>query len=413
MTVTDITVQTLPAQPVAVMRSIRSVPQIGPWISAAFEEVAAVVASSHAGPSGPPFARYHQQGDSVFEVEAGFPCTEPIAGHGFVEASTLPGGQAACTTYTGPYDGIGAAHDALRMWIESHHGRVVGDPWDVYLDNPADQPDQTHLRTQVVQPFESAGETDNADPGREQPLTHHQLTKKVRDVMTTTVVTATAHTPLPALVDLMVRARISGIPILDEQSHLVGIVTEADLISKPAYGGHRRRPLGVLGDIIHGRENMWAKKAKGLAAGDVMTTIVETAQPGEDIRIVARRMVDCGVKRLPVVADGHVIGIVSRPDVLRAMHRTDQELEQDIETVLSDPMRVPESMLVDVTVTDGVVRLTGTVPHPIDIPVLSAIVWRFPGVVDVRNEVTATEPDPEPPPSRNPMSDYEYLRFFR
>jgi CBS domain-containing protein/effector-binding domain-containing protein len=375
--------------------------------------VAAVVASSHAGPAGPPFARYHQQGDNVFEVEAGFPCTEPISAHGFVEASTLPGGPAACTTYTGPYDGIGAAHDALRTWIESHHGRVVGDPWDVYLDSPVDQPDPTHLRTQVIQPFERVSRTDTTDPGGEPTLTHRQLTAKVRDVMTTTVVTATVHTPLPALVDLMVRARISGVPILDEQSHLVGIVTEADLISKPAYGGTRRRPLGVLGDIIHGRENMWAKKAKGLAAGDVMTTIVETARPKDDLRTVARRMVDCGVKRLPVVADGRVVGIVSRPDVLRAMHRTDQELEQDIVAVISDPMREPDTTLVDVTVNDGVVRLAGTVQYPMDIPVLSAIVWRFPGVVDVRNEVTATGPDPKPPSSQSSMTDYGYLGFFR
>jgi predicted transcriptional regulator len=169
----------------------------------------------------------------------------------------------------------------------------------------------------------------------------------------------------------------------------------------------------VLGDIIHGRENMWAKKAKGLAAGDVMTTIVETARPKDDLRTVARRMVDCGVKRLPVVTDGRVVGIVSRPDVLRAMHRTDQELEQDVVAVLSDPMREPDTTLVDVTVNDGVVRLAGTVQYPMDIPVLSAIVWRFPGVVDVRNEVTATGPDPKPPSSQSSMTDYGYLGFFR
>ena len=243
-------------------------------------------------------------------------------------------------------------------------------------------------------------------------VTRRRLTTKVGDVMTATVVTATPYTPLPALVDLMVRDRISGIPIVDGQS-LVGIVTEADLISKPAFGGSRRRPLAVLGDIIHGRETTWAKKAKGLTAGEVMTTGVETAHPDDDVRVAARQMVDRGVKRLPVVTDGRVVGIVSRTDVLRAMHRTDEELRSDILAVLSDPMRVPESMLVEVTVEDGVVTLRGTVRYPIDLPVLSAIVWRFPGVVDVRNQVVATEPNPEPTASAHSLTDYEYLRCFR
>jgi CBS domain-containing protein len=407
-------VQTLPAQPVAVMRSIRSVPQIAPWISAAFEEVASVLASRHVGPAGPPFARFHPQGENVFEIEAGFPCSEPITDHGFVEASTLPSGRVASAMYVGPYDRIGPAHDALRTWIETHDGRAVGDAWEVYLDSPADEPDPERRRTQVVQPFEgSLGAPPEPHRIAGPPATRGHLTKRVSDVMSAPVVTATADRPLPDLVDLMLRDGISGIPIVDADSRLVGVVTEADLISKPAYGGTRRRPLAVFRDVLRGHQNEWARKSHGVTAGDIMTRIVETSRPDEDIRVAARRMVNCGVKRLPVVDDGRLVGIISRTDVLRTMHRTDEELEYDISSVLADPMRVPESTLVDVTVRDGVVTLGGTVRYPIDLPVLSSIVWRIPGVVDVRNEATPTEPNPEPPASSQPLSDYEHLRLFR
>lgn len=412
MSVTDITVETLPPRPVAVMRSIRSVPQIGPWISAVFDEVAAVVASSEADPAGPPFARYHPQGENVVQIEAGYPCTEPIADKGFVEASTLPGGQVASTVYIGPYEGLGTAYHALRTWIESHDGRVVGDPLHVYLDRPADGADPTLQRTQIIQPFEPTDGADSTGRAPARAPIHRQLTKRVRDVMTPTVVTATPETPLPALVDLMVRSGFSGIPIVDEEAGLVGVVTEADLISKAAYGGTQRRPLAVLGDMLHGRDSKWSKKAKGLAAADVMTTTVETARPDDDIRVAARRMVEHGVKRLPVVDEGRVVGIVARPDVLRAMHQTDEELEREIATVFSDPLGAPDATLVEVTVRDGVVELTGTVQFPIDIPVLSAIVWRMPGVIGVHNEVTATEPNPQPQPTHG-YPDYEYFRYFR
>jgi CBS domain-containing protein len=229
--------------------------------------------------------------------------------------------------------------------------------------------------------------------------------------MSRAVVTATANTPLPELIDEMVRHGISGIPIVDTETQLVGIVTEADLMSKPAYGGSHRRSLAVIGDLLRGHQRRWESKARGLIAGQLMTTEVETARPHEAVHAAARRMVKSGVKRLPVVDNGRLVGIVSRTDVLRSMHRTDEELQAEIAAVLSDPVRVPESAMVDVTVDEGVVTVCGSVRYPSDLPVLPAIVWRFPGVVDVRVEATAREPDPPPRPVYD--SDYESFRYMR
>ena len=72
---------------------------------------------------------------------------------------------------------------------------------------------------------------------------------------------------------------------------------------------------------------------------------------------------------------------------------------------------MPETTTVDVSVADGVVTVRGSVRFPIDLPVLSAIVWRFPGVVDVRVEATAREPNPQP--QQQPSTDDEYVRFMR
>lgn len=217
---------------------------------------------------------------------------------------------------------------------------------------------------------------------------------KVRDVMTSTVVTANPDTPFPELVDLLLRHGISGLPIVDDNHNLVGMVTEADLVSKEAYGGRRRRLLELLADLVAGGETQWAIKGKGRTAAQVMTTKLETARPGEDLRAAARRLLENRLKRLPVVEDKKLVGIVSRTDLLRVLHRTDADLARDVAVLLADPLRAPEDHTVEATVTDGIVTLHGTVRFPMDLPVLAAMVWQLPGVVDVRNEAKGREPDP-------------------
>jgi CBS-domain-containing membrane protein len=212
--------------------------------------------------------------------------------------------------------------------------------------------------------------------------------------MTKDVVTVGPDVPFPELVDRLLRYGISGLPVVDESRHLLGIVTEADLVSKEALGGHRRRALEVLGDLVSGGSTGWAIKAKGRTAGEVMTAVLETATPGEDLRVAARRMLDHHVKRLPVLDDGRLVGIVSRSDLLRVLHRSDDDLSRDVAALLIDPMRVPEAHEVTATVADGVVTLEGTVRFPNDLGVLTGMCWRIPGVVDVRNVATAREPDP-------------------
>ena len=236
-------------------------------------------------------------------------------------------------------------------------------------------------------------------------------TPQVADIMTRTVVTATTDTPLPELIDEMVRYGISGIPVVDTKSRLVRIVTEADLMTKPAYGGTHRRSLAVLGDLLRGRERRWESKATGLTAGEIMTTDVETTRPHEAVQAAARRMVRCGVKRLPVVHNDHLVGIVSRTDVLRSMHRTDEDLQAEIAAVLADPVRVPET-------TTGRRQRRRRGRHG---AWFGALPDRSAGVVGDRLALPgrrrctrrgdAREPNPQP--QHQPSTGDEYLRFMR
>lgn len=148
---------------------------------------------------------------------------------------------------------------------------------------------------------------------------------RVRDIMTTTVVTATTETSFQELVDLMLHHGVSGIPVIDGDRRPVGVVTEADLIAKEAYPSpHRHRADPLLGQT----ENTWAAKSRGLRAADLMTAPVRTAGPDDAVSTTAARMIATGVNRLPVVdRDGRLIGIVSRYDVLRTF-RGSEELQR-------------------------------------------------------------------------------------
>jgi CBS domain-containing protein len=107
--------------------------------------------------------------------------------------------------------------------------------------------------------------------------------------------------------------------VIDADGTLVGIVTEADLVSREAYGPDRRRPLGLIVDYLRDRDPAWVRKASATTAADLMTRVVTTASPDDEVRVTARRMLEGGRKRLPVVAsDGRLVGIVSRRDVLAA-----------------------------------------------------------------------------------------------
>ena len=140
-------------QVTAVVKNTVTVAEIGPWLAGVYESVAACVQRQGAEIVGPPFARYRVAGPERFSVEAGFPVSRPVHAEDRVHASRLPGGHVAETVHDGPYDQMVPAYAALTRWVEERGGTPAGDPWEVYLTNPATRDDAADWRTAVVQPY--------------------------------------------------------------------------------------------------------------------------------------------------------------------------------------------------------------------------------------------------------------------
>lgn len=215
---------------------------------------------------------------------------------------------------------------------------------------------------------------------------------KVKDVMTTEVLTVAEDTPFKDVVDLLVEHRISSVPVVDDERRLVGLVTEADLMSKEAFDLRHRRPLAIVAELISGTSR-WSGKASGLTAGAVMTERVVTVGPAADVRAAARRMLELGVKRFPVVEDGRLVGIVSRQDLLRIFHRADADIVAELEVKMASPLYAPDDHTVIADVADGVVTLTGSVRWSGEVPVMVGLAAGVAGVVEVNNQITYDRAD--------------------
>ncbi len=175
----------------------------------------------------------------------------------------------------------------------------------------------------------------------------------VKDVMTTRVIWVRKGAPFRELAVALRQHRVSAFPVLGEDDKVIGIVSEADLLAKEALDGEP----GTFSSLLHHRD---AEKARGITAGDLMTTPVVTVAPEDTVSHAAQLMYSRKVKRLPVVdGRGHLVGIISRADVLAVFDRADSDIRQDIidEVLLSEFLVDPKAF--DVEVSGGIVTLTG------------------------------------------------------
>ena len=93
---------------------------------------------------------------------------------------------------------------------------------------------------------------------------------KVGEIMTTDIVSVAPDTPFKEVVERLIGSDVGSVPVVNDAGKLVGLVTEADLIAKEAYGG-RRRALSLLMDALSARDHHWVIKAGGSIAADFMT----------------------------------------------------------------------------------------------------------------------------------------------
>lgn len=205
----------------------------------------------------------------------------------------------------------------------------------------------------------------------------------VRDVMTTHVVAVRKNATFKEMATQLREQRVSAFPVVDDDNKVVGVVSEADLLTKEAmeFSGP-----GRISGILHHREQ---DKAAGITAEDLMTKPPVTVGPNELVSAAARLMYSRKVKRLPVVDDdGRLVGILSRVDVLSVYSRPDSAIKEEItkgiilDTILTDPARFT------VIVKDGIVTIEG-IPETVGVgrDMIDAI-RHVEGVVAVRDRLS-------------------------
>lgn len=226
---------------------------------------------------------------------------------------------------------------------------------------------------------------------RTEPRIHRRLPRypTVRDIMTREVVVIEPTTPFKAIVETLLKHDIDGVPVLDIGDQLVGVVTEADLLSHESYGPQQARNLSDLLPVEYRPDGKWIAKAEGVTAEELMTRNPAVCRPDEDARAAARRMLRDHRKQLPVVEDSRVVGIVARRDFLRMFNRSDEEIRVDVGEALADHELLPEATNVTATVDDGVVHLGGTVGFAGDTTVIRAVLGGIHGVVGIVGEPVA------------------------
>ncbi len=214
---------------------------------------------------------------------------------------------------------------------------------------------------------------------------HH----RVRDVMTTDVITVDRITPYKEIATLLAGHKISSVPVLILGRQVAGIVSEADLLAAASQREQASRAT-TSSSPLHWRGSH--HEHQGLTAAELMTSPAITIHPDATLPAAARLMTSHHLKRLPVVKpDGTLAGIVSRGDLLSVFLRPDQDIATDVTDMLTQVL-LAEPGSITVHVHNGIVTLTGqptTLGEHDLIPIAIRLTWDIDGIVDVVNHIGA------------------------
>jgi CBS-domain-containing membrane protein len=203
----------------------------------------------------------------------------------------------------------------------------------------------------------------------------------VKDVMTTQVVAVRSGATFKEMAAALRQYRVSAFPVIDEQEKVIGIVSEADLLAKEAL-----TDPGVLTGVLDHRDVL---KAEGLTAGDLMTPRAVTVRPEDSVEHAAQLMHFLKFKRMPVVdADGGLVGLVSRADVLAVYDRPDDDIREEItgNVIVRGFGKDPRQFAV--TVQAGVVTVQGSPETAALGHDIARKIRHVPGVVAVHDQLS-------------------------
>lgn len=218
---------------------------------------------------------------------------------------------------------------------------------------------------------------------------------QIRDIMTTKVITVRPDTPVNEIARLLVENRISGVPVVDEENRVIGIVSEGDLIRRLEDQDDGRRRSWWL-ELLASPEQRAEEyiRAHGRLARDIMTEEVTVIDEEATVAEAARLLEEKHIKRLPVVREGKLVGLVSRADLLRALALAparaakldDRAIREKLLAEL-DRAGLSYQPYVNIVVSDGVVHLWGFVSSAKEAEALVLAARNVEGVVSVDNHL--------------------------
>ena len=219
---------------------------------------------------------------------------------------------------------------------------------------------------------------------------------KARDIMVSPVITVASHASIKEVAKLFLERRISAVPVVDGQGKLVGIISEGDLLHRSETGTERQRPWWLT--TFTGQDTLAAEytKAHARKVVDVMTHDIITAGPDAPLNEIATLLEKNSIKRVPIVKDGQLIGIVSRANLVQAVASAPTRLNIPLsDTMIRDKLLAhlraqdwAHTFLLNATVNDGVVDLWGLVNSDAERAAIRVAAESIPGVRAVNDNLS-------------------------
>ena len=220
---------------------------------------------------------------------------------------------------------------------------------------------------------------------------------RARDIMTTSVVTVSPETSIRDIAQTLLERRISAVPVVDGRNRVVGVVSEGDLLHRIENQTERHRSWWL--EMVASAEDLAGDyvKSHGLAAKDVMTWPVISTTPGASLAELATLLDRYRIKRVPVLENGALVGIVSRADLLRgligggpdaasASAQDDARIRETLLRQLDDEAWANTASL-NVVVTAGVVELWGFIGSEAERQAFRVAAQGTPGVRAVQDHL--------------------------
>ena len=219
---------------------------------------------------------------------------------------------------------------------------------------------------------------------------------QAKDIMTVNVISVSEDRPVHEVVGLLLKHRISALPVVDSARKVVGIVSEGDLLRpEGASRAGTRRPWWL--EAVFAGQPVAYEKVQGRTAGAVMSRNVITVDENTPLNEIAELLERHHIKRVPVVSEGRLAGIVSRANLLHGLANIiidhhepgaakDRQLRHELMKILLDEHKL-DTVFVNVTVSDSNVRLWGVVENADEAAAAEDAAKNLPGVKSVENNL--------------------------